>query len=409
MVIISAPWVVPIALPVIRDGSIVVSDGRIVDIGKRDDIVQTYPQSSETSYPCVLMPGLTNAHMHLELSHLQNTIESPPEQSFTNWIESLIAQRVAQPNCRKKVVAAFTAALHDQYKSGVVLIGDIGNDYYDELYLQQSDFQPRIVRMLEFLGPNKEACRLALARMTELADQIAVTGHAPYSTGPELLQEIKQRCNRFQHVFSIHTGESQDEREFIQSGTGGFRDFLEKKSSWDGAFSFSEFGFSGTIEYFDYLGILDDSTLLVHCVHVSESELKLIKDRGVHICLCPGSNEFLGVGLAPVEQMVGLGLLPSLGSDSPASNSTIDIWREMQLLSKSHTKLEYSTVLAMATTGGAIALRQGADFGSLLEGRKAKFIHVSSAALMSCNDEKQLIKELVTGGKPTEITWACLL
>jgi aminodeoxyfutalosine deaminase len=405
MTIFSAPWVVPVAAPVISDGSIVVDEDRIIDIGTRDYIVHKYRQYPEISYPCVLMPGLTNAHMHLELSYLQNTIESQPEKNFTDWIESLIAKRYAQTTSRKKIVEAFTTALDDQYRSGVVLIGDIGNEYYDELHCLQSHSQPKIIRMLEFLGPNRETSKKALLKITQLDKQIAVTGHAPYSTEPLLLKEIKQRCNRLQHIFSIHTAESRDEREFVRKGRGAFRNFLEKKNSWDGAFPFNEFEFSGTVQYFDNLNLLDNTTLLVHCVHVSETELKLIKKRGSQICLCPGSNDFLGVGLAPVEQMVKLGLLPALGSDSPASNNSIDIWNEMQLLSKKHTHLEDSTVLAIATLGGARALKQDSDFGSLLAGKKAKFIHVSSAELKNCNDEKQLMKELVSGGKPTEITW----
>lgn len=405
MVIISAPWIVPIDLPVIRDGSIVLADGRIIDIGKRDDIVQNYPQSPETLYPCVFMPGLVNAHMHLELSHLQNAIDPLPNQNFTDWIDALIALRGTKECSHEQIVQTFTAALHDQYHSGVVLIGDIGNEYYEELHRSADDFQPNVLRMLEFIGPNRGACQLALESLSELDERISVTGHAPYSTAPALLLEIKKRCNRLQHVFSIHTGESPDEREFLQTGTGCFRDFLEKKNSWDGAFSFSEAGFSGTIDYFDNLGLLDDKTLLVHCVHVSENELQLIKERGSQICLCPGSNQFLDVGLAPVEQMVALGLLPALGSDSPASNQVIDIWREMQVLLKNHANLEPSTVLAMATLGGAKALGHDADFGCLSVGKKAKFIHVSSASLLRCNDENQLIKELVLGGKPTEIEW----
>jgi cytosine/adenosine deaminase-related metal-dependent hydrolase len=103
--------------------------------------------------------------------------------------------------------------------------------------------------------------------------------------------------------------------------------------------------------------------------------------------------------------MVALGLLPALGSDSPTSNRTIDLWREMQLLVKAHPPLDQSTVLAMATLGGARALRREADFGSLTVGKKAEFLHVSSTHLLGCTDEQQLVKELVSGGKPAEITW----
>ncbi len=100
-----------------------------------------------------------------------------------------------------------------------------------------------------------------------------------------------------------------------------------------------------------------------------------------------------------------LGLSPALGSDSPASNKVTDIWREMQLLVKSYPNLEHSAILAMATLGGAKALRHEADLGCLSVGKKAKFIHVSSVSLKRCSDVHQLIKELVSGGKPTEVEW----
>ena len=405
MVIISAPWIVPIDTPVIREGCIVIVDGRIIDIGKRDDIVSKYPQIPVTSYSCVLLPGLVNAHMHLELSHLKNTIEPAANQSFTDWIDSLIEIRAIKEYSLDTIVDSFTTALQDQHNSGVALIGDIGNEYYDELHLLGEDSQPRVLRMLEYLGPNLNACQLALEKIERLDDSVSVTGHAPYSTAPELLQKIKRRCNRLKHLFSIHACESRDEREFILNGTGSFRRFLEKKKSWDGVFTFAESGYLNTIEYFDHLGLLDDKILLVHCVHLSKNDLQLIKKRQSKICLCPGSNQFLDVGLAPVEQIVELGLLPAIGTDSPASNLRTDIWREMQLLVENYTNLKHSDILAMATLGGARALLQDADFGSLSVGKKAQFLHVSSGALERCSDTNQLIKELVSGGQPSDIKW----
>ncbi|MGB3212608.1 MAG: amidohydrolase family protein [Desulforhopalus sp.] len=405
MVIISAPWIVPIDHPVIENGSIVVDDGLIIDRGEREYIVQKHPQCSETWHPFVLMPGLVNAHMHLELSHLKNSIEPLANKSFTEWIDSLIALRTAKSRYQTKIIESFVSGLLDQHKSGVVLIGDIGNESYTELQQCREGSRPHILRMLEFLGPNREACQTALERLIQLDESVAATGHAPYSTAPELLVELKKRCQRLQHIFSIHTAESPDEREFLRTGTGIFRDFLVQKNSWDGAFTFSESGFPGTIEYYDHLGILDDRTMLVHCVDVTASELRLIKAREAKICLCPGSNKFLGVGLAPVEQMVAIGLMPALGSDSPASNDAVDIWREMQLLVESQKKLEHSTVLSMATIGGAKALGRDTDYGSLAVGKKAEFIGVSSAALSACSNGQQLLQELVSGGKPSKIEW----
>ncbi len=405
MVIISAPWVVPVADPVIRDGSVVVARDRIVDIGNRADIIEKYPQSHEITYPCVLMPGLVNAHMHLELTHLATSCQSMPLPNFTEWIDELIVRRASKKECREEIVAAFTEALKGQYNSGVALIGDIGNEYYDALHCDGDNLRPKVVRMLELLGPNKGACQMAMENLKQLDDQRAATGHAPYSTAPDLLVKIKKRCNRLQHIFSIHACESVHEREFVSAATGSFRDFLEKKNSWDGVFPFSETDFSGTIQYFAHLGLLDDKTLLVHCVHVSEQELQVIKESDAKICLCPGSNQFLGCGHAPVEQMVALGLLPALGSDSAASNQTLDIWREMQLLATQHTTIASADILAMGTMGGAAALLSEAEFGCLAVGQKAKFIHVSSTVLHNCADSSQIVDTLVLHGKPAEIEW----
>ncbi len=409
MLIISAPWVVPIESPVIRDGSIVVADRRIVDLGKRSDMVLRYPHFREKTYSCVLMPGLVNAHMHLELSYLHNTFEPLHDANFTEWIDALIQQRFSKSYSREEIVESFTASLRDQFHSGVALIGDIGNEYYTELHQSKErderERRPRVLRMLEYLGPNRIACREALKKLDQLDDDICATGHAPYSTTPELLQAIKRRCKRLQHVFSIHTCESQNEREFLQTGKGCFRDFLERRGSWDRSFTFDDSKFSGTIEYFDHLGLLDEKTLLVHCVHISKNELEVIKEHGSAICLCPGSNQFLRVGSAPVEHMIGLGLLPALGTDSPASNRAIDIWREMRILADSQPDIGHLTILAMATIGGAKALGHDDDLGSLAVGKKAEFIHASSTVLKDCTDDKQLVKELVSGGKPAEITW----
>jgi len=405
MMIHSVPWLVPVDGPVIRDGGVVTFDGRIVDIGKRGDIVGKYPQAIEKLHSAVLMPGLINAHTHLELSHLQSTAVPPVDQKFTDWIETVISRRRIQSPSRGEIVASFTATLQDQYDSGVVLIGDIGNEYYEELYQLRTNHQPEIIRMLEYLGPSRQACQDALRRLPHVDKAIAVTAHAPYSTAPDLLQELKKRCNRLGHIFSIHTAESQDERQFLLDGSGNFRFFLEKKNSWDGVFSFAESGFSSTIAYFDQLGLLDEGTLLVHCVHVNENDIRLIQARGSRICLCPGSNQYLRVGAAPVEKMVTVGLLPALGTDSAASNHQLDLWHEMQLVALSHPNLNRSIILAMATRGGAEALRREADLGTLGRGKMAQFLHVSSDALLRCRDEKQLIGELVSGGKPTEISW----
>lgn len=405
MEIFSADWVIPIATPVIGDGSVVVDCGRIIDIGRRPDILIKYQGVEELRCDSVLMPGLVNGHMHLELSHIRDIDPPPAGDTFTDWISELITKRQNEAANRSQVVVAFTSVLFDQYASGVALVADTGNDLFPELSDQMLEGWPEVLRFIECLGPNNQALLAAQEKITKLSDRYSVCAHAPYSTGPDLFVYIKRRCRQLGHLFSVHTAESAAELLFLSSGTGCFRDFLEKRKSWDGTFAFAEKGFAGTIFYFDHLGILDEKTLLVHAVHVSEEELALVAERGAHICLCPGSNRFLGVGKAPVEQMIAAGILPALGTDSPASNETIDLWREMQLLAAEHPSVAYESILAMATLGGAQALHRTEDYGSLTTGKKSQILHVSSPALTRCNTISQVIEELVTGGKPSKITW----
>ena len=408
MEILSAEWVVPMAMPAIGDGSLVVANRRIVEVGKRSDILRRYQKIKERRYPGVLMPGLVNGHMHLELSALSGIAPPAGDSAFTAWISALLAERARQAASRDEITAAFATVLRRQYAGGVALVADIGNDHFPELTDRREAGWPEILRLLECLGPYRPAVLAALEKIANLDDRYAVCGHAPYSTSPELLVALKSRCRRLDQIFSIHTAESPDELEFIRSGTGSFRDFLEKRKGWDATFTFGEQGFAGTIVYFDHLGLLDRKTVLVHAVHVADDELQLIARRGAHVCLCPGSNRYLGVGRAPVGKMLAFGILPALGTDSPASNQCLDLWREMRILAADHPQLASSSILAMATLGGAKALHRGGDYGSLMAGRKAQILCVASPALRRCRDSGSLVQELVMGGRPEEISWAAV-
>lgn len=405
MEILSAKWLVPVASAVISEGSLVIGDGRIIDIGERSNIVKNYPGVVERTSDCVLMPGLVNAHMHLELSHLHNISSPVAGGDFTDWVSNLLLQRDRSNLNRSEIISAINAVLLDQNRSGVALIADVGNEIFSELNDKPADNWPELVRMVEILAPNNEAVKVARHKIAKLPSYLPLCAHAAYSTSSEVLVATKARCRRLNHIFSIHTAENSAELEFLRSGLGCFRDFLEKRRSWDGTFTFTEHGFSGTIAYFDHLGLLDVQTLLVHAVHVSREELQVAADRGTHVCLCPGSNQFLGVGVAPVENMLAVGILPALGTDSRASNTSLDMWREMRLLAAEHAEVDSYDILAMATLGGADSLQRGIDFGSLAIGKSSKILQVSSPALKHCTDGRQIVRQLVSGGRPDEISW----
>lgn len=405
MEIHSAPWLISICDPVVKDGSVVVTSGTIIDHGPRDSIVLKYPYAPEIQHQCILMPALINAHMHLELSHLNDIPEPSVGAVFTDWVSNLIHMRAERSDQAEHIANCIDTVLTDQHNSGVILIGDICNDLLPLPDTSSHKARPDVMRILEILAPTQKAIDGVLEKLPTFSRDIMVTGHAPYSTGPEALLAIKARSRDCCHTFSIHTAETREEIQFVQSGSGCFRDFLDNRNGWDGSLDLHRYGSpAGAVNYLDTLGILDEMSLLVHCVHVSLKELDIIKEKMVKVCICPGSNRFLQVGRAPVEDMLAKGIIPAIGTDSAASNRSLDMWREMRIMAEDHPGVAHADILSMATLGGARALNRDDSLGFLGKGAHGTFLHASSPSLMECSTADRLLEILVTGERPS-LSW----
>jgi aminodeoxyfutalosine deaminase len=263
----------------------------------------------------------------------------------------------------------------------------------------------QVTFLLELLGPNAKAEKQVLARISSLPDSVAATPHALYSTTPGILSSLKQRADRLHHLFSLHVAESGDEIELLRFGQGCFRSFLAERGAWEDTFPPLGIDSHGAVEYLERLGLLTANMICVHCVQVSEKEVQILAKHGCKVCLCPGSNRFLGVGVVPLELMLYHKLLPALGTDSIASNDVLDLWREMQILREDHPGVFPAEILAMATMGGAAALGREQDFGTLAPGRKAIFLNVDSLLLQDVRNEEQLLDVLTGGGCPSTMRW----
>lgn len=376
-----------------------MAEGKILAVGKRRDILSSYPHGRERRCRSVLMPGLVNGHCHLELSYLAGSLSPPAGAPLTVWIEQLLTCRRERAASREEIAKAAITALREQGESGTVLVADIGNDHIRELQ-QGGQGRPEVLPMLELLAPSHAAADAALTRLAELDDSRVAAAHSPYSTTAEVLRAVKRRCRRLGQVFSVHCAESFAEVEFVRGGKGAFVRFLRERGGDEEAFSFAGQGYSGSISYFQSLDLLDSATLLVHGVHLSGEELRVVAEHGSHVCLCPGSNRYLAVGRAPLPEMLAVGLLPALGTDSLASNQSLDLWREMTLLAEDHPRVEPYLIVAMATVGGARALQRQADYGSLAPGLSSPMLEVDSIALQACSNVETVYRQLVNGGRP---------
>ncbi len=401
VIIHRAPWLVAVSRPVLADGAVAVSDGRIAAVGTFADLGARFPGCRVIDHEQhVLLPGLVNGHAHLELSHLAHLAQATPA-GFTAWIESLLAARMADGRGDEEIRAEAAAVLARMYADGIIAVADIGNTPVARDL--QAGYAGVLLHFTEYLGHGRAGLPGHLDRLAHEADDHACTAHAPYSVHRVLLQALKERARRLGHLFPVHVAETAAEVEMVSRGEGEMAGFLRSRGFWDGSFRATGIDKSGSVQYLHQLGVLDETTLCVHAVHVSGAEIDLLAASGAAICLCPGSNRFLDVGRPPLADYLDRGLLPALGTDSPASNPELSIWREMRLLAGDHPGVRPADILAMATLGGARALHLARDFGTLEPGRRADILAV--ALPVAPADADELLEYLVTGGRSIQPRW----
>jgi len=371
----AASWVVPVCGPIIADGGVAVSGGKIVAVDALSLLQQRYPLAEVITHPAAaLTPALVNAHVHLELSHLAELAVTPFLGSFTCWITQLLLLRDTLGADGDRAEQAALQVAEQLYASGVSVLADIGNTLIGRNLA--SSFAGILLPFTEYLGLAERTLARNFLRLQSEPDQALCSGHAPYSTHARLLQQLKARSASLGQLFPIHTAEPAAENEMIRHGRGELVEFVRARGFWDDSFEPLANKNGGSIHYLHRLGLLDARTLCIHAIHVAPEEIRILAGQGAKVCLCPGSNRFLGTGSAPVAQYLEHGILPALGTDSLASNPELSIWREMQLLATEHTEVDPALIFAMATRGGAEALGLGDRLGTLAPGKDADLLRV---------------------------------
>jgi cytosine/adenosine deaminase-related metal-dependent hydrolase len=165
----------------------------------------------------------------------------------------------------------------------------------------------------------------------------------------------------------LHLAESPDEQRFLSSADGPWRAFLASRGL--GQVAFQAAGTSA-VRYADSLGILRPGLLAVHCVQADVAECRLLAERGVSVAVCPRSNRFLGVGVAPVAELLAAGVNVCVGTDSLSSSPSLDVLDDLRALHAALPGLTPAALLELATRNGARALGL-ADLGTLEAGKTA--------------------------------------
>jgi cytosine/adenosine deaminase-related metal-dependent hydrolase len=379
MILIRSGWLLPVTGPPIRDGCVAVESDRIVWVG-RFGASEAPGMSAARVHDLgqgVLLPGLVNAHTHLELSHLAGQL-APTSAGFAGWAETVVASRGRFT--REETLAACEAAIRGLEAAGTVAVGDVSNTLAGLPPLSRSSLSALVFLELLSWDPGSAMATLDWGERV-LSEhrgaerpglKLRLAAHAPHSVSPELLCQLSARGG----PAAIHLAESREEAEFIASGTGPWPEFLAARGL--GHVRFAPSGKS-PVRYCDSLGVLHSRLVAAHGVQVDAADRRLLAERGVHVVLCPRSNQAIGVGQADVPALEAAGVKLALGSDSLASAPSLDVLEDAVLLKRQFPELSPRSILRMATLGGATALGFH-ELGAIEPGRRAAFAYAQASA-----------------------------
>ena len=379
--IYSARWVLPIASAAIDYGAVAIKGDKIVAVGKVNAIAARFPQAPVTDFgTSVILPGLVNAHSHLELTVMRGLLERE-EHDFFAWLRKLTIARMAMGTDDLFVSAACGAI--EAARAGITCIGD-SSSVATRTMKAVGEIGLRGIVYQESFGPDPnvaeqsvEGLRREVDRMRPLEKstlRAGVSPHAPYTVSAPQLELISRMAIDDKLPLMMHAAESQAEKSLMLEGAGAFADGLRRRNiEWRAP------GIS-TIQYLARHGVMETTPLLAHCITVDDTDIETILASKGSIAHCPKSNAKLRHGGAPFAKFINAGLKVGIGSDSVASNNNSDILEEARFALLSARASETNTgseslnaerALFAATLGGARALSLDHETGSLREGMQA--------------------------------------
>jgi len=402
---LQARVVCPVDRPPIEHGVVTIDRERIVAVGTAADSGAAVRDLGQVA----LLPGLVNAHAHLEFSHLPRPL-GEAGMRLVNWIRLVIAERQGRIRTPADAIAA---GLRESAASGVTTIGEIAANGWSGLNDSETADGPlplHMVLFLEVIGFSRvraasalaaveerladmRTCLLAPSRTGHLSDQsirdqsisgqsiadqasiqLGLSPHAPYTVSPDLLRQLVALARRRDLPVAMHLAESADELDLLSAGTGPLQELLDERSMWD----------AGVIPHasrpLDYLKMQAEAprALVIHGTYLDAEARSFLAARADRMSLvyCPRTHAYFKHAPYPLGELLAAGVRVALGTDSRASNPDLDLLAEMRFIARAHPNVSPHDNLRMGTLAGAEALGRGKETGSLTPGKLADLVAV---------------------------------
>ncbi|MGB6847805.1 MAG: amidohydrolase, partial [Thermoanaerobaculia bacterium] len=344
------------------DGAVAVKDNSLLAVGDTAEVTRAY--NAVETIDCrdkVIIPGMVNAHTHIPMTLFRGLNDDLRLDVWLGYLMPLEREFVTPEFVR----LGARLACAEMIRSGITSFADMY--YFEEAIAEETErLGMRALlgqTILIFPAPDALTYEEGLIRCRRFIEkwnghpliQPAVAPHAWYTATPELLRACTDLAMAFDVPLHTHVSETRLEVENCRDNNH-----------------------MAVVPWIEQHGILSTKLLAAHCVHTDSAEMFQLREAGAGVAHCPTSNLKLASGIAPVSEMLAMGLNVGVGTDGPASNNDLDMFEETRLAallakaaSSDPTVLPARQALEIATIGGARALHMADITGSLEPGKRA--------------------------------------
>ena len=347
---LGAKWILPVGAPPIENGVIEVVGDTVVAVGRLSGVDRDLGE-------VVLLPGLINAHCHFDYTHFAGQV--PFRDSFTDWIHDIVRLKAQQTtdNYRDGITAGIKLAL----QSGTTTVVNI--ECFPELAAEIPRTPLRIIWCSELID---------LIHRQEIPDTSeGLSPHAPYTASAALYEQ----CVATRKLLTTHVAESVEEDEMFRQGRGSLYDACEKLGR-----PMTDCGHGDSpLKLLHAYGALGSRCLAVHANCVTGDDVRLLAATGTSVVHCPKTHRFFQRATPPLPALRHAGVNVCLGTDSLASNNTLDMFAEMRELASHFPDWQPAQILNLATINAARGINQSDRLGRIGVGTAADIIAVPLA------------------------------
>ncbi len=372
-----ARWIVPVEGTPIEQGCVVVRGESIAAVGPRRIAEGRVIDLGEA----VVLPGLVNAHTHLEFSDLAEPLGFPGI-GFADWIRAVIAHR-RRPG--GDVRRAVRLGLNESLRSGTTTIGEIAAvDPFGWFADPPPTPRPDVTAFVELIGLGIERSAAEERKLAEFvaADRAGlvrpgISPHAPYTVRSDLVVAAAETSRSYRLPLAMHLAESREELRLLAAGDGPLVELLKETNAWDSQ------AIPPDSRPHDYLRMLAGAhrVLVVHGNYLQADEVTLLAEHAdrMSVVYCPRTHSFFRHDPYPLAQLLAAGAAVCLGTDGRCTNPDLDLRAELREVAERHPQISPGRIVRLGTLDGARALGTAHESGSLVAGKRADMLVVRGA------------------------------